>query len=93
MTFPARHGIEDINDAIMKKQDKLSVMLNDEAKTSPVFMDFSEVPDHMWGLYPLSVLNKLHFDVRKTCRLHRPFISVWVGFRQTKRGNLGLDGL
>ncbi len=43
----ARHGIEDINDAIMKKRDKLSVMLNDEAKTSPVFMDFSEVPDHM----------------------------------------------
>lgn len=90
----ARHGIEDINDAIMKKRDKLSVMLNDEAKTSPVFMDFSEVPDHMWGLYPLSVLNKLHFDVRKRPFAVSPAVHFCMGGVQTNEaGQTGLDGL
>lgn len=90
----ARHGIEDINDAIMKKRDELSVMLNEEAKTSPVLMDFSEVPDHMWGLYPLSVLDKVHFDVRKKPFTVSPAVHFCMGGIQVNgEGQTGLDGL
>lgn len=90
----ARYGIEDINDAIMKKRDELSVMLNEEAKTSPVLMDFSEVPDHMWSLYPLSVLDKLHFNVRKRPFAVSPAVHFCMGGIQVnEEGQTGLDGL
>jgi succinate dehydrogenase/fumarate reductase flavoprotein subunit len=90
----ARYGIEDINDAIMNKRDELSVMLNEEAKTSPILMDFSEVPDHMWGLYPLSVLDRLHFDVRKKPFAVSPAVHFCMGGIQVNEaGQTGLDGL
>jgi len=90
----SRYGIQDINDAIMKKRDELSVMLNEEAKTSPVLMYFSDVPDHMWGLYPLSVLDKLHFDVRKKPFAVSPAVHFCMGGVEiNEMGRTKLDGL
>lgn len=89
-----RYGIQDINDAIMKKRDELSVILNEESKTSHVLMDFSEVPDHMWGIYPLSVLDKLHFDIRNKPLLVSPAVHFCMGgVKINEEGQTGVGGL
>ena len=90
----ARYGIQDINDAIMKKRDEFSVILYEESKTSPVFMDFSEVPEHMWGIYPLAVLDKLRFDVRKKPFAVSPAVHFCMGgVEVNNQGQTGLQGL
>lgn len=90
----ARYGIEDINDAIMKKRDELSVILNEESTVSRVLMDFSEVPDHMWDAYPLSILEKLHFDVRKKPFAVSPAVHFCMGgIEVNEKGQTSLEGL
>lgn len=90
----ARYGIQDINDAIMKKRDEFSVILYEESKTSPVLMDFSEVPEHMWGIYPLAVLDKLRFDVRKKPFAVSPAVHFCMGGAEVNdEGQTGLQGL
>lgn len=90
----ARYGIQDINEAILKKRDEFSVILYEESKTSPVLMDFSEVPDHMWGTYPLAVLDKLRFDVRKKPFAVAPAVHFCMGGVEVNdKGETGLQGL
>jgi len=90
----ARYGIHDINDAIMKKRDELSVILYEESKTVSVLMDFSEVPEHMWGIYPLSVLDKLHYNVREKPFTVGPAAHFCMGGVEVdEEGQTGLDGL
>jgi succinate dehydrogenase/fumarate reductase flavoprotein subunit len=90
----SQYGIQDINDAIMKKRDEFSVILYEESKTSPVLMDFSEVPEHMWGIYPLTVLDKLRFDVRKKPFAVSPAVHFCMGgIEVNNQGQTGLQGL
>jgi succinate dehydrogenase/fumarate reductase flavoprotein subunit len=90
----ARYGIQDINDAIMKKRDELSVIISEESKISPVLMDFSEVPEHMWGIYPLTVLDKLRFDVRKKPFAVSPAVHFCMGGAEVNdQGQTGMQGL
>lgn len=90
----ARYGIDDINDAIMKKRDEFSVLLTEEWKRSPVLMDFSGVPEHMWTVYPLTVLDKLHFDVRNRPFAVSPAVHFCMGgVEVNENGQTGIDGL
>jgi succinate dehydrogenase/fumarate reductase flavoprotein subunit len=90
----ARYGIQDINEAILKKRDEFSVILFEESKTSGVLMDFSEVPDHMWGTYPLAVLDRLRFDVRKQPFAVAPAVHFCMGGVEiSNEGQTGLPGL
>jgi succinate dehydrogenase/fumarate reductase flavoprotein subunit len=90
----ARYGIQDINDAIMKKRDEFSVILYEESKVSPVLMDFSEVPEHMWSIYPLAVLDKLRFDVRKKPFAVSPAVHFCMGGVEVNdQGQTGLQDL
>lgn len=90
----ARYGIQDINEAIMKKRDELSVILHEESKRSSVLMDFSEVPDHMWGTYPLAVLDKLRFDVRKKPFAVAPAVHFCMGGVEVNdEGQTAISGL
>ena len=90
----AQYGIHDINEAIMKKRDELSVILYEESKISPVLMDFSEVPEQIWGIYPLTVLDKLHFDVRNKPFSVSPAVHFCMGGVEVNdEGQTGLHGL
>jgi succinate dehydrogenase/fumarate reductase flavoprotein subunit len=90
----ARYGIQDINEAIMIKRDELSVTLTEESRTSPILMDFSQVPDHMWGIYPLTVLDRLRFDVRKRPFVVSPAVHFCMGGVEVNdKGQTGLPGL
>ena len=90
----ARYGIQDINDAIMKKRDELSVILHEESKIAPVLMDFSDVHDHMWGSYPLAVLDKLRFDVRKKPFAVAPAVHFCMGgVEVNEEGETAIPGL
>jgi len=90
----ARYGIQDINDAIMKKRDELSVILHEESKKAPVLMDFRDVHDHMWGAYPLAVLERLKFDVRKKPFAVAPAVHFCMGgVEVNEEGETGIPGL
>lgn len=90
----ARYGIQDINEAIMKKRDELSVILHEESKKTSVLMDFSEVPDHMWGTYPLAVLDRLRYDVRKKPFAVAPAVHFCMGgVEVNEKGQTSIPGL
>jgi len=75
----AKYNIQDINEAIMKKRDELSVILYEESRTSPVLMDLRRVPEHMWGISPLAIFDKLRFDVRKKPFAVGPAVHFCMG--------------
>ncbi len=90
----ARYGIQDINDAIMKKRDELSVILHEESKKAPVLMDFRDVHDHMWGAYPLAVLDKLRFDVKNKPFAVAPAVHFCMGgVEVNEKGETRIPGL
>lgn len=60
----ARHGLNDVNQAIMSLRDKLSEVMAAEAKTGPVRMDYTQVPDEHWPNYPMALLSHMKFDFR-----------------------------
>jgi len=59
-----KYGLGDINAAIRKKRDEISMWLFEESSAGPVKMDFRDVPDHLWENHPLSLLKKINFDFR-----------------------------
>ncbi|MFH1034517.1 MAG: FAD-binding protein [Pseudomonadota bacterium] len=61
----ARHGLSDVNLAIMGLRDKLSEIMADEARQGPVRMDFSAVPEELWPSYPMALLSHMRFDFRR----------------------------
>lgn len=60
----ARHGLNDVNQAIMGLRDKLSEIIAAEAKQGPVRMDYSAVPEELWPDYPMALLSHMKFDFR-----------------------------
>jgi aspartate oxidase len=61
----ARHGLDDVNLAIMSLRDKLSKIMAAEAQAGPVRMDFTQVPAEHWPNYPLALLGHMRFDFRR----------------------------
>jgi succinate dehydrogenase/fumarate reductase flavoprotein subunit len=60
----ARHGLSDVNQAIMGLRDKLSEFMAAEAKQGPVRMDYTQVPEEQWSNYPMALLSHMSFDFR-----------------------------
>lgn len=90
----ARYGIQDINEAIMKKRDQLSLILHEESRTTPVLLDLSNVPKQRWASYPLAVLGKLQSEaIRKPFAVSPAVHFCMGGIAVDHEGQTGLPGL
>ncbi len=71
-----KHGLLNLSDAIRKQRDFFSKVVFLEGRDKPVFMDYRTVPEKRWNDYPVSLLNRLHFD----CKNHPIRVSPGCHF-------------
>jgi succinate dehydrogenase/fumarate reductase flavoprotein subunit len=89
-----KHGLTDVNDAIVKKRDLFSALLFEEAKAGGVFLDLRGVPDAAWGVHPLAILRRLRFPFREKPVAVAPAVHFMMGgLRAAETGETGVRGL
>jgi succinate dehydrogenase/fumarate reductase flavoprotein subunit len=89
-----KHGLGNINAAIMKKRDAFSALLMEESRKGPVVMDLRGVPESAWQKHPLSLLGRLHFDARRKPVRVAPAVHFCIGGVEIDgEGKTALDGL
>jgi len=74
-----KHGLGNINAAIMTKRDTFSALLMEEERKGPVVMDLRKVPESAWQRHPLSLLARLHIDARRKPVRVAPAVHFCVG--------------
>ena len=60
-----KHGMGDINDVVRRKRDELSILLFQESRKGPIYIDYRAVPPSAWADHPLALLTKKKFDFRR----------------------------
>ena len=60
----ALYGISDVNLAINRLRDRLSVAMAQEARKGPVRLDYTQVPADKWDSYPMGLLSHMSFDFK-----------------------------
>jgi succinate dehydrogenase/fumarate reductase flavoprotein subunit len=90
----AKHGLADVNDAIVKKRDLFSALLFEEAKAGGVFLDLRGVPAAAWDVHPLAIFRKLRFPFREKRVAVAPAVHFMMGgVRAAETGETDLAGL
>jgi succinate dehydrogenase/fumarate reductase flavoprotein subunit len=89
-----RHGLENINQAIMRRRDTFAAMLAAEGKTGPVCMDLRAVPEERWARHPLSLLGRFKAECRNRPIRISPAVHFFMGGVQIgEEGQTSLGGL
>jgi succinate dehydrogenase/fumarate reductase flavoprotein subunit len=89
-----KHGLKNLNDAIRKMRDSLSATVYSEGLAGPVYMDYRSVPQDRWGVYPVSLLEKLKFDFKKNPFRIAPGVHYFMGgVRIDESGATRVNGL
>jgi succinate dehydrogenase/fumarate reductase flavoprotein subunit len=89
-----KHGLGDVNDAILKKRDAFSALLFEEEKTGPVLLDLRGVPASAWDLHPLAIFKRLPFDFRSRPVAVSPAVHFLMGgVRTDDQGRTQIEGL
>jgi len=89
-----KHGMGDVNEAIMKKRDALSAVLFEEGSAGPIYMDYRKVRASAWKTYPLSLLTKIKYDFRTRPVAISPGAHFFMGgIRTDESGQTSLPGL
>lgn len=89
-----KYGMDDLNDAIMKKRDEFSAILFEETLLGKVYMDHRNVPHALWEKYPLSLLKKMKFDFQTQPVAISPAAHFFMGgVRTNEDGMTSLQGL
>lgn len=90
----AKHGLADVNDAIVKKRDFFSALLFAEAKSGGAFLDLRGVPDAAWDIHPLAIFRRLRFPFRERPVAVAPAAHFMMGgVRAAETGETELAGL
>lgn len=90
----AKHGLADVNDAIVKKRDLFSALLFEEAKSGGVFLDLRAVPAAAWDVHPLAIFRRLRFPFRERPVAVSPAVHFMMGgVRAAETGETDLAGL
>ncbi len=90
----ARHGLTDVNDAVVKKRDSFSALLHQEAAKGPVLLDLRAVPAPAWEVHPLAIFRRLSFDFRSKPVAIAPSVHFFMGgIRVDDSGKTDLEGL
>ena len=74
-----KHGLGDVNDAILKKRDSFSALLFEEGKAGPVCLDLRGVPASAWDVHPLAIFKRLRFDFRSKPVAVSPAVHFMMG--------------
>ncbi len=89
-----KHGLGDVNDAILKKRDTFSALLFEEGKTGPVCLDLRGVPASAWDAHPLAILKRLRHDFRSKAVAVSPAVHFLMGgVRTNDSGRTEIEGL
>ncbi|NPV05490.1 MAG: FAD-dependent oxidoreductase [Syntrophaceae bacterium] len=89
-----KHGLADVNDAIVKKRDRFSALLFEEAQAGGVFLDLRGVPAAAWGVHPLAIFRRLRFPFRERPVAVAPAAHFMMGgVRAAETGETALAGL
>lgn len=89
-----KHGLGNINDAVVKKRDEFSAALFRESQSGPVWMDFRNIPPEMWKEHPLSLLARMKHDFSAKPVAVSPAAHFFMGgVRTDERGETDLKGL
>jgi len=90
----AKYNLGDINTAVRKKRDEISAWLFEESLTGAIKMDLRNVPDHLWGTHPLSLLNRINFDFRSKPVAVSPAAHFFMGgVHMNGNGQTDINGL
>lgn len=90
----AKHGLADVNDAIVKKRDFFSALLFEEEKSGGAFLDLRGVPDAAWDVHPLAIFRRLRFPFRGRPVAVAPAVHFMMGgVRADETGETELEGL
>jgi succinate dehydrogenase/fumarate reductase flavoprotein subunit len=89
-----KHGLGNINQAIIRQRDTFSALLLEESTTGPVCMDLRGVPEERWGAHPLSLLRRYKAECqRRTIRISPAVHFCMGGVRTDAEGRTDLGGL
>ena len=89
-----KHGLADVNDAIVKKRDRFSALLFEEARAGGVFLDLRGVPAAAWDAHPLAIFRRLRFPFRERPAAVAPAVHFMMGgVRAAETGETDLAGL
>jgi succinate dehydrogenase/fumarate reductase flavoprotein subunit len=89
-----KHGLGDINAAIIAKRDTFSALLMEESRKGPVVMDLRKVPESAWQGHPLRLLARLRFDARRKPVRVAPAVHFCIGgVAIDGEGRTALEGL
>ncbi|RPI08332.1 MAG: FAD-binding protein, partial [Zetaproteobacteria bacterium] len=89
-----KHGLGNINQAIIRKRDTFSATLVAEGKAGAVRMDLRAVPDDLWEAHPLSLLKRFKAECRQRPIRIAPAVHFFMGGvctdedGRTRRGGL-----
>ncbi len=61
----AAHGLDSLDQAIMRLRDSFALVVHRACQEGPVRMDYTGVPDEYWGRYPLAMFRHYRFDFRR----------------------------
>ena len=90
----ARHGLANVNDAILKKRDFFSALLFEETRSGGVFLDLRGVPGEAWHSHPLAIFRRLRFLFRERPVAVAPAVHFMMGgVRAAETGETELAGL
>ncbi len=78
-----KHGLGDVNEAIVKKRDSFSALLFEEAQAGGVFLDLREVPASAWDVHPLAIFKRLRFNFRGKPVAVAPAVHFTMGGLRT----------
>jgi succinate dehydrogenase/fumarate reductase flavoprotein subunit len=89
-----KFGIDNLNYAVRNRRDELSILLFEEGRNGPVFMDYRNVPASAWEVRPLSLLKRIKFDFRTKPVTISPAAHFCMGGVETDDdGQTSLPGL
>jgi succinate dehydrogenase/fumarate reductase flavoprotein subunit len=89
-----KHGLGDVNEAILKKRDTFSALLCEEGKKGIVCLDLRGVPASAWDTHPLAIFRRLRFDFQSNPVAVSPAVHFLMGgVRTDNRGRTQIDGL
>ena len=85
---------EDLNQAIMSRRDRFSIVLYEASQKGDVYLDLTQVPEKKWEQYPLNFLRRSKFPFRERPFLIAPAVHFFMGgIEIDDQGKTPLPGL
>jgi succinate dehydrogenase/fumarate reductase flavoprotein subunit len=89
-----KHGLGNINQAIVRKRDTFAAVLATEGKVGSVCIDLRAMPEELWEVHPMSLLARFKAECQKRPIRISPAVHFFMGGVPTdEEGQTSLGGL